>query len=268
MHYKKNWEIAKSLCENNDHWEFKHYVLVLLFYRYISENLTRYINEGEREAGFLNFDYAELKDEEAKMAIEDITITKGYFLFPSQLFCNVLKKAPTDDNLNETIEKIFRSIEVSSQGCESEDDFRGLFDKFDVNSRDLGDNVSKRNERLIRLMNGVASMTYSMVPTPDIPSCGDVYEHLMGMFASEAGKKGGDSFTPLHISDLLIQLALGDKNQISKKSIIAVIIFDILSGITIGIVQIINKMKNKSNDDKEDIMKRKRVIDDDNLDII
>ena len=152
------WSIANDLRGSVDGWDFKNYVLVMLFYRYISENLTNYINEGEIEAGTPDFNYADISDEEAETAREDMVNTKGFFILPSQLFCNVLKRADKDENLNETLEGIFRSIEGSAQGCESEDDFKGLFDDFDVNSNKLGGTVAKRNERLVKLMNGVASM--------------------------------------------------------------------------------------------------------------
>ncbi len=152
------WGIANDLRGSVDGWDFKNYVLVMLFYRYISENLTNYINAGEIEAGAPDFDYTKLSDDEAETAREDMVQTKGFFILPSQLFCNVLQRADTDENLNETLEGIFRSIEGSAQGCESEDDFKGLFDDFDVNSNKLGGTVAKRNERLVKLMNGVASM--------------------------------------------------------------------------------------------------------------
>lgn len=142
------WGIANYLRGSVDSWDFKNYVLVMLFYRYISENLTSYINAGEREAGDADFDYAKLFDDVAEDAREDMVQTKGFFIIPSQLFCNVLAKADTDENLNETLESIFRSIESSAQGCESENDFKGLFDDFDVNSNKLGGTVAKRNELL------------------------------------------------------------------------------------------------------------------------
>lgn len=152
------WGIANDLRGSVDGWDFKNYVLVMLFYRYISENLTNYINAGEIEAVTPDFDYTKLSDDAAETARDDMVQTKGFFILPSQLFCNVLAKADSDENLNETLEGIFRSVEGSAQGCESEDDFKGLFDDFDVNSNKLGGTVAKRNERLVKLMNGVASM--------------------------------------------------------------------------------------------------------------
>ena len=152
------WNIANDLRGSVDGWDFKQYVLGMLFYRYISENLTVYINRGEREAGNLDFDYAQLLDQEAEEAREDLVQTKGFFILPSELFENVRKEAPTDENLNETLEKVFRNIESSAQGSPSEDDFKGLFDDIDVNSNKLGPSVKKRNERLVKLMNGVGDM--------------------------------------------------------------------------------------------------------------
>lgn len=210
------WGIANDLRGSVDGWDFKNYVLVMLFYRYISENLTNYINADEIEAGNSDFDYTKLSDEEAEIAREDMVQTKGFFILPSQLFCNVLKRADADDNLNETLEGIFRSIEGSAQGCESEDDFKGLFDDFDVNSNKLGGTVAKRNERLVKLMNGVASMQLGDYQENTIDAFGDAYEYLMGMYASNAGKSGGEYYTPQEVSELLTRLATAGKTEVNK----------------------------------------------------
>ena len=138
------WGIANDLRGSVDGWDFKQYVLGMLFYRYISENLTNYINIGEHEAGNIDFDYAKLTDSEAEQARQDLVKTKGFFILPSELFGNVRAKAPSDENLNETLEKVFRNIESSARGSDSEDDFRGLFDDMDVNSNKLGGTVAKR----------------------------------------------------------------------------------------------------------------------------
>ncbi|MEZ3455549.1 MAG: type I restriction-modification system subunit M [Oscillospiraceae bacterium] len=210
------WSIANDLRGSVDGWDFKNYVLVMLFYRYISENLTNYINVGEVEAGTPDFDYTKLSDDEAETARDDMVQTKGFFILPSQLFCNVLAKADTDENLNETLEGIFQSIENSAQGCESEDDFKGLFDDFDVNSNKLGGTVVKRNERLVKLMNGVASMQLGDYRENTIDAFGDAYEYLMGMYASNAGKSGGEYYTPQEVSELLTRLATSGKTEVNK----------------------------------------------------
>ena len=210
------WGIANDLRGSVDGWDFKNYVLVMLFYRYISENLTNYINEGEIETGATDFDYTKLSDEEAEAAREDMVTTKGFFILPSELFCNVLAQADTDENLNETIERVFNNIESSAQGCDSEDDFRGLFDDFDVNSNKLGGSVAKRNERLVSLMNGVASMQLGDYKDNTIDAFGDAYEFLMGMYASNAGKSGGEYFTPQEVSELLTRLAVVGKKEVNK----------------------------------------------------
>lgn len=210
------WGIANDLRGSVDGWDFKNYVLVMLFYRYISENLTNYINAGEIEAGTPDFDYTKLSDDAAETAREDMVQTKGFFILPSQLFCNVLAKADSDENLNETLEGIFRSIEGSAQGCESEDDFKGLFDDFDVNSNKLGGTVAKRNERLVKLMNGVASMQLGDYQENTIDAFGDAYEYLMGMYASNAGKSGGEYYTPQEVSELLTRLATAGKTEVNK----------------------------------------------------
>ena len=169
------WGMATDLRGSVDGWDFKQYVLGMLFYRYISENLTNYINQDEHEAGNPAFDYSLLSDGEAGQAKDDLVKTKGFFIFPSQLFQNVRARAPHDENLNETLENVFRSIEASAQGCESEDNFKGLFEDIDVNSNKLGSTVARRNEKLVKLMNGVGAMKLGdyqrplSVPRRDVP---------------------------------------------------------------------------------------------------
>lgn len=152
------WGIANDLRGSVDGWDFKQYVLVMLFYRYISENLTTYINDGEHAAGGVSFNYAALSDKEAEEARDDLVKTKGFFILPSELFENVRKRAVSDENLNETLEGAFKNIEASAQGTDSEANFKGLFDDMDVNSNKLGGTVAKRNDKLVKLMNGVADM--------------------------------------------------------------------------------------------------------------
>ncbi len=210
------WNIANDLRGSVDGWDFKQYVLGMLFYRYISENLTGYINRGEHEAGNTEFDYAALSDADAEEARAGLVEEKGFFILPGELFCNVLKKAPQDENLNETLETVFRNIEASAQGSVSEDDFKGLFDDIDVNSNKLGGSVAKRNERLVKLMNGVADMKLGNYQDNTIDAFGDAYEYLMGMYASNAGKSGGEYFTPQEVSELLTRIAVYGKTEINK----------------------------------------------------
>ena len=210
------WGIANDLRGSVDGWDFKQYVLGMLFYRYISENFRNYINEGETEAGNADFDYAKLSDEEAEGAREDLVATKGFFILPSELFENVREKAKNDENLNETLEKVFNNIELSAQGSDSEDDFKGLFDDIDVNSNKLGATVAKRNDKLVKLMDGVASMKLGNYKDNTIDAFGDAYEFLMGMYASNAGKSGGEYYTPQEVSELLTKIALGNKTEVNK----------------------------------------------------
>ncbi len=210
------WGIANDLRGSVDGWDFKQYVLGMLFYRYISENFRNYINEGEIEAGNADFDYARLSDEDAEGAREDLVATKGFFILPSELFENVRAKAKDDENLNETLEKVFNNIELSAQGSDSEDDFKGLFDDIDVNSNKLGATVAKRNDKLVKLMDGVASMKLGNYKDNTIDAFGDAYEYLMGMYASNAGKSGGEYYTPQEVSELLTKIALGNKKEVNK----------------------------------------------------
>ena len=210
------WAIADELRGAVDGWDFKNYVLGTMFYRYISENLTAFINQGEEEAGDVEFDYATLSDEEAEEAREDLVESKGFFILPSELFCNVRRRAANDPNLNETLEKVFRHIEESAQGTISENSFAGLFDDFDVNSNKLGSTVAKRNERLVKLLDGVASMNLGSLKNHEIDAFGDAYEYLMTMYASNAGKSGGEFFTPSDVSELLTRLGTVGKTKINK----------------------------------------------------
>ena len=210
------WNIANSLRGAVDGWEFKHYVLGMLFYRYISENLTNYINKNEWDAGNKDFDYVKLSDEEASQARADLIRVKGFFILPSQLFCNVRAKAPYDENLNETLEKTLNAIEDSANNTENEGDMKGLFDDFDVNSNKLGATVPKRNEHLIQLMNRIGDMKLGDYQDNTIDAFGDAYEYLMAMYASNAGKSGGEFFTPQEVSELLTKIATYGKKEINK----------------------------------------------------
>lgn len=210
------WAIADKLRGAVDGWDFKNYVLGTMFYRYISEHITNYINAGEIEAGNTKFDYAQMSDDDAEEARQSLVEEKGFFMLPSELFCNVRAKAKDDENLNETLEKVFRHIEESAKGSESESDFAGLFDDFDVNSNKLGATVAKRNERLCKLLDGVADMNLGSVQDHDIDAFGDAYEYLMSMYASNAGKSGGEFFTPAEVSELLTRLGTVGKTEVNK----------------------------------------------------
>lgn len=214
--HKAIWAIADDLRGSVDGWDFKNYVLGIMFYRYISENLTQYINKGEWEAGNSDFDYALLSDEEAEEAREGLVEEKGFFILPSELFCNIRAKAASDENLNETLEGVFRHIEESAKGHQSEDDFSGLFDDIDVNSNKLGATVAKRNEKLVKLLNGIGDMKLGEYQDNTIDAFGDAYEFLMGMYASNAGKSGGEYFTPQEVSELLTRIAVIGKTEVNK----------------------------------------------------
>ena len=210
------WAIADELRGSVDGWDFKAYVLGMMFYRYISENLTNYINEGEWEAGNDGFDYTQLSDEDAEQARKDMINTKGFFIVSSELFCNVRARAGKDENLNMTLEAAFRHIEESAKGSPSEDNFAGLFDDLDVNSNKLGATVAKRNANLVKLMNGIADMKLGDYKDNSIDAFGDAYEYLMGMYASNAGKSGGEFFTPQEVSELLTRMAVAGKTEVNK----------------------------------------------------
>lgn len=215
--HKSIWSIADDLRGKVDGWDFKSYVLGMMFYRYISENLRDHLEREEHESGNIDFKYAECPDElftdDHKRYLVD---AKGFFMYPSQLFENVWKNSKNDENLNETLEKVFRSIEGSANGTASEGNFSGLFNDFDVNSNKLGSSVQKRNETLRKLMDGVGNMKLSSYGDSNIDAFGDAYEFLMAMYASNAGKSGGEFFTPQEVSELLTRIVLHDKNEINK----------------------------------------------------
>lgn len=210
------WQIANDLRGSVDGWDFKQYVLGMLFYRYISENLSNYVYEmqAEQESEYSN--YSQVPDDVAIQAKDEFIRTKGFFILPSQLFINVQAKAPQDENLNETLSEIFKSIERSAQGTESEDNLKGLFEDFDLNSNKLGATVSERNKKLVDLMNGIGSIKLGDYKDNTIDAFGDAYEFLMGMYASNAGKSGGEYYTPQEVSELLTRLTIIDKTEVNK----------------------------------------------------
>ena len=215
--HKTIWKIANDLRGSVDGWEFKAYVLGSIFYRFISENICDYIHQLMEEAGQPDFDYTTISDEMGERIRQKMVEEKGYFILPSQLFQNVVKTADKDEDLNEKLTGIFRSIEASAQGTESEDDLRGLFSDFSVDSAALGTTVIKRNQLLAKVLKTVASMDLgSKYNDTDNDTFGDTYEFLMQMYASEAGKSGGEFFTPQQVSELLARLASYNNPNIQK----------------------------------------------------
>ncbi|GAA7146728.1 type I restriction-modification system subunit M [Helicobacter pylori] len=201
------WKVANELRGSVDGWDFKQYVLGILFYRYISENMTHYINKEERKSD-PSFDYALLSDEEAQDARESLIEEKGFYIPPSALFCNVLKNAPDNEDLNVTLQNIFNEIEKSSLGFKSEENVKGLFADLDVNSNKLGSSHKIRVEKLAKILQAIGGMQLGDYQKSGIDVFGDAYEYLMAMYASNAGKSGGEFFTPQEVSELLAKIAL------------------------------------------------------------
>ena len=209
------WSIADELRGAVGGWEFKAYVLGTLFYRFISENLTDYINRLQREAGVEGFNYADMSDEEAAPAKEQMVQEKGFFILPSQLFENVCKRCEKDENLNMTLSNIFKEIEASAIGTESEEDLKGLFNDFNVDNSQLGADVKTRNKLIAKVLIKVRDMDLgSEFEENKIDAFGDAYEFLMTMYASNAGKSGGEFFTPQEVSELLARLTAADGHEI------------------------------------------------------
>ncbi len=216
--HKTIWKLANDLRGSVDGWDFKQYVLGMLFYRFISENLTAYINKFERDApqGDPNFDYAKLADDKAEFGRAATVEEKGFFILPSELFVNVQKRAKHDENLNETLERVFTNIEASAVGSASENDLKGLFDDLDVNSNKLGGTVAQRNDRLVKLLDAIEELNLGSFDNNSIDAFGDAYEYLMSMYASNAGKSGGEFFTPQEVSELLARITVLGKTEVNK----------------------------------------------------
>jgi type I restriction enzyme M protein len=225
--HKTIWRIANDLRGSVDGWDFKTYVLGMLFYRFISENLTAYLNVQERKAWHPDFDYARLSDADADFGRIETVKEKGFYILPSHLFANVRQKARNDANLNETLSRVFTDIEGSATGADSEDDIKGLFDDLDVNSSKLGPTVAKRNEKLVKLLDAIGDLplgnsgdanTNAAGSFSDntIDLFGDAYEYLMQMYASTAGKSGGEFYTPQEVSELLARITVVGKTEVNK----------------------------------------------------
>lgn len=209
---RRIWQIANDVRGTVDGWDFKQYVLGALFYRFISENFSRYIEGGDDSVH-----YAKLGDEIITDDIKDDAIkTKGYFIYPSQLFENVVATAKTNDNLNTDLKAIFTAIEGSALGYESEEDIKGLFDDFDTTSNRLGKTVKDKNNRLAAVLKGVNELNFGHFEDSEIDLFGDAYEYLIGNYAANAGKSGGEFFTPQHVSKLIAQLAIHGQASVNK----------------------------------------------------
>lgn len=207
------WAIANDVRGSVDGWDFKQYVLGTLFYRFISENFEAYITGGDE-----NVDYGAMSDDDVniKAAKDDAIRTKGYFILPSQLFSNVAANAHKNKNLNTDLATTFAAIENSANGYDSEKDIKGLFADFDTTSNRLGNNVISKNDRLAKVLKRVAELAFGDFGENQIDLFGDAYEFLISKYASNAGKSGGEFFTPQHVSKLIAQLAMHGQTSVNK----------------------------------------------------
>lgn len=208
----KIWKIADDVRGTIDGWDFKQYVLGTLFYRFISENFSSHMENGEEGYHYETYDDSELTTESVHNAI----IEKGYFIYPSQLFSNVAKTASTNENLNTDLKKIFDAIESSANNYDSEDDIKGLFADFDTTSNRLGNTVAEKNNQLSAVIKGVAELDFGNFEENQIDLFGDAYEFLISNYAANAGKSGGEFFTPQSVSKLISQLAIHGQDEINK----------------------------------------------------
>ncbi len=211
--HRKIWSIADNVRGAVDGWDFKQYILGILFYRFISENMCDFFNRSEGD----DFDYSKISDEVAKKYfLEGTVYAKGFFILPSQLFSNVVKNARNNENLNTDLSNIFDEIEASALGYASEDDIKGLFDDVDTTSNRLGATVKEKNDRLCDILEGIASINFGKFEDNDIDAFGDAYEFLISNYASNAGKSGGEFFTPQTVSKLLARIVTTGKEKINK----------------------------------------------------
>lgn len=210
------WQIANDLRGSVDGWDFKSYVLGMLFYRFISENMTSWINKEEERSGISGFDYTQISDEEAEFGRAETILEKGFYILPSELFINVKKNAKNNPDLNETLSKVFKDIENSAKGTDSEDSLKGLFDDIDVNSNKLGSTVERRNKLLVKIMESIDTLSLDDYQDNNNDTFGDAYEYLMSMYASNAGKSGGEFFTPTEVSELLANITVVGKEEVNK----------------------------------------------------
>lgn len=216
--HKVIWKAATDFVHGGKvaAWDFKEYFLGIMFYRFISENIENYVNIIQKNAGIQNFEYKNLSDEEAEYGRSQILEEKGLFIKPSELFCNIRKRAKNDDNLNETLFNTFKNIESSAHGTPSENDVKGLFSSIDVNSNKLGENVTERNDNLCKLLNVIGELPLGDYHDNTIDVFGDAYEYLMNMYAGTAGKKGGEFFTPQEVGELLAKIVIDGKQSVNK----------------------------------------------------
>lgn len=210
------WAIANDLRGSVDGWDFKQYVLGMLFYRFISENITEFVNKMQRDAGDSEFSYLNFSDDESLGAKDFIVETKGFFIKPSELFANVRAGAKNNEDLNVTLSNVFHNIEHSADGTQFENDIKGLFDDMDVNSNKLGGTVEQRNKMLRKILDSIGDLNLGTYQDNSIDAFGDAYEYLMGMYAANAGKSGGEYFTPQEVSELLAMIATDGKDKINK----------------------------------------------------
>lgn len=210
---RRIWQIANEVRGSVDGWDFKQYVLGTLFYRFISENFAAYIEAGDDSVDYANFPDDSPILEQIK---EDTIKTKGYFIYPSQLFKNVAAKAHQNDQLNTDLKAIFDAIESSANGYDSERDIKGLFADFDTTSNRLGNTVADKNKRLSAVLKGVAELNFGNFEHNQIDLFGDAYEFLISNYAANAGKSGGEFFTPQHVSKLIAKLAMHGQSSINK----------------------------------------------------
>ncbi|WP_415911920.1 type I restriction-modification system subunit M [Neptuniibacter sp. QD37_11] len=215
---KQLWNIANALRGNMSADEFRDYILGFIFYKYLSERMDIYADELLKEDG-IKFDGIDENTDEGKEylnAIQEEAIDHlGYFLKPSELFHVLAQKGESGEFILEALSGVLNHIEQSTMGTASEDDFNGLFDDLDLTSNKLGKTEKAKNELISKILVHLDDIDFLHHET-EIDVLGDAYEYLIGQFASGAGKKAGEFYTPPMVSKLLAKLVTMGKDKLKS----------------------------------------------------
>lgn len=213
---KQLWNIANALRGNMSADEFRDYILGFIFYKYLSEKMHRYADAILKEDGIAFDSIDETSDEGLKYleAIKTEAINQlGFFLKPSELFHVIAERGEQGEFIIEPLGVVLRHIEQSTMGSDAEDDFNGLFDDLDLTSNKLGKTEKSKNELISKVLTHLDAIDFRLDDT-EIDVLGDAYEYLIGQFASGAGKKAGEFYTPQMVSKLLAKIVTFDKTRL------------------------------------------------------
>lgn len=211
------WNIANELRGKMGADEFRDYILGFIFYKYLSEKIEIYANNLLKSDG-ITYEkvIGNAKEGEYLEAIQKASVDElGYYLKPTELFHHIAQNGATNDNLNEDLERILNSVESSTMGHDSEEDFEQLFSELDLNATKLGKTVSQRNELISKVLLHLDKIDFQL-ENSQIDILGDAYEYLISQFASGAGKKAGEFYTPQEVSQILARIVTLGKKELKS----------------------------------------------------